>query len=129
LLAARVVGCAGFIALFLTVIGLYGVLAFAVTQRTREIGIRMALGASTADILRMVIRSGMELTVIGVVLGLLGVFALTRFVASLLFGVAPTDVLTIGSVSGVLLVAGLVACFVPGRRATKIDPLVALRYE
>ena len=129
ILASRVVTCAGLIALFLTAIGLYGVLAFAVTQRTREIGIRMALGAKRADILRMVVRNGIGLTVVGLGVGLVGVFGLTRFVASLLFGVAPTDVLTIVSASVVLMAAALIASYVPARRATKVNPVVSLRYE
>jgi len=117
------------LALLLAAIGLYGVLAFAVSQRTREIGIHMALGARTRDVLLMVIRQGMALVVIGVVLGMAGAYAVTRTIRSLLFEVGATDPLTFVLVSVLLAVVGFVACYLPARRATKVDPLVALRYE
>lgn len=119
----------GGLALVLAAIGLYGVLAFAVSQRTREIGIHMALGARARDVLLMVIRQGMSLVLIGVVLGVAGAFALTRTMRSLLFEVGPTDSMTFVLVSLLLAVVGFVACYVPARRATKVDPLIALRYE
>ena len=119
----------GGLALLLAAIGLYGVLAFAVSQRTREIGIHLALGARTRDVLVMVIKQGMSLVLIGVGLGVAGAYALTRTMRSLLFEVGPTDPLTFGLVALLLAVIGFIACYVPARRATKVDPLVALRYE
>ena len=117
------------VALVLAAVGIYGVMAFAVTQRTQEIGIRMALGARTADVLKLVVNHGMKLAVLGIVIGLVGSWALTRFIEKLLVGVQATDLLTFSIVSLCLLVAAFVACYLPARRATKVDPLVALRYE
>ncbi|HEU4431963.1 MAG TPA: ABC transporter permease, partial [Pyrinomonadaceae bacterium] len=127
--AVVLLGIFGGLALLLAAIGLYGVLAFAVSQRTREIGIHMALGARTRDVLLMVIRQGMSLVVIGVVLGVAGAYAVTRTIRSLLFEVGTTDPLTFALVSLLLAFVGFVACYLPARRATKVDPLVALRYE
>ena len=127
--AVVLLGIFGGLALLLAAIGLYGVLAFAVSQRTREIGIHMALGARTRDVLAMVIRQGMALVAIGVVFGVAGAYAVTRLIRSLLFEVGTTDPLTFVLVSVLLAVVGFVACYLPARRATKVDPLVALRYE
>jgi predicted permease len=119
----------GILALALAVMGLYGVTAFTVIQRTHEIGVRMALGAQAANVVRLVLRQGLRLVIIGVAIGLLISVAATRVLAAALFGISPTDPLTFGAIALLLGFVSLLACWIPARRATKVDPLVALRYE
>jgi ABC-type antimicrobial peptide transport system permease subunit len=129
---AKLLTLFGVIAQALAAVGLYGVMAFTVAQRTQEIGIRMALGANRANVLSMIMRQGMALTLIGIAVGLGAAWALTKYLESLtglLFGVEARDPWTFVAISALLAVVALVACLVPARRATKVDPLVALRYE
>jgi putative ABC transport system permease protein len=117
------------LALVLASVGIYGVIAYTVSQRTREIGVRMALGAGRRDILKLIIGRGLALTFGGIATGLLASLALMRWLESLLFEVSPTDTLTFACVALLLALMALLACYVPARRATKVDPLVTLRHE
>jgi putative ABC transport system permease protein len=122
-------GLFALLAMILAAMGIYGVMSYSVAQRTQEIGVRMALGARPLDVLKLVVRQGMILALIGIVVGLAAALALTKVMSSLLFGVTERDPITFVAVAALLIVVAFISCFVPARRATKVDPLVALRYE
>jgi putative ABC transport system permease protein len=128
-IAATVLGVFGLVALLLSAIGIYGITSYTVAQRTHEIGIRLALGAQLSDVLSLVLTHGLKLTAIGAAIGLFGAYLATRAITSVLYGVSATDPLTFGVVSVLLIGVALLACYVPSRRATKVDPLIALRSE
>jgi putative ABC transport system permease protein len=128
-LNVQLLGVFATLALFLSAAGVYGVTSYAVSMRTREIGVCVALGARRVDVLAMVIREGCVLAMIGVVAGLVGAFWITRSMTTLLYGVAPTDATTFAGASGIVFVVALVACYLPARQATKVDPMVVLRNE
>jgi putative ABC transport system permease protein len=123
------IGVFASVALLLATVGIYGVISYTVAQRTREIGIRVALGAEGRDIVRSVVGRGMSLTLAGIVFGLAGAFGVTRVLSSLLVGVQPTDPFTFASIALLVMLAALFACYVPARRATRVDAMVALRSE
>ena len=128
-LGSAVLTLFGALALVLAAVGLYGVLAYVVTQRTQELGVRIALGAARRDVLALVVRQGLLVAAIGIVLGAGAALLSGRVVASLLYGVSPANLAVLGGAAGVLLAVALVASYLPARRATQVDPMVALRYE
>jgi putative ABC transport system permease protein len=126
---ARLSSFFGLLALLLGTIGLYGTIAYSITRKTHEIGIRLALGAKPRDVLRMVLGKGLQLTLVGVFIGILAALAVMRLIATMIYGVTPTDPMTFAGVAIFLMPVALFACYIPARRATRVDPMVALRHE
>ena len=127
--SAMLVGIFAMLAVVLAAVGIYGVMSYTVSQRTQEIGVRLALGAQTADVRGMILAQTIKLTVLGVAIGLAGAFVVARFLTSLLFGVGTHDPVTFFGVALLLILVAVVAAYVPARRAMRVDPIVALRYE
>ena len=124
-----VLGLFAALALILAAVGIYGVMSHIVAQQTHEIGVRMALGADSKDVLKLILGKGLMMTIIGVSIGIGGALGLSRFLSGLLYGVKPTDPLTYIAVSLILIAVALLACYIPARRAARVDPMVALRFE
>jgi putative ABC transport system permease protein len=128
-MVARLSGLLAVLALVLVCVGLYGLLSYEVSRRTREIGIRSALGAHQRDVLRLVIGQGICLALVGIAIGVTAALGVTRYLQSMLYGVRPSDPLTFMATAILLITVALLACYIPARRAAKVDPMVALRYE
>ena len=127
--AVTILGIFAALALLLSALGIYGVMSYLVSQRMNEIGIRMALGATRSDVLKLILKHGILLAIVGVSIGVIASFALTRLMSDLLYGVSPTDAATFIVIPFVLIIVAFVSCFLPARSASRVDPIIALRYE
>jgi ABC-type antimicrobial peptide transport system permease subunit len=128
-LTGTLLGAFGILALLLAAVGIYGVMAYSVAQRTREFGVRMALGAGAGELLALIIGEGARLTAVGLAIGTIAALGLTRVISSLLYGIQPTDVVSFAGAALVLTASALLACYIPAHRAIHVDPVIALRYE